>query len=151
MRAALGINVVASVVNALAVIVSSLVAVPLILDAVGTAGYGVWALGVAIVVYASLADAGIGPAIQRFTAVARGAHDDAGMAQLLWTTGAAYAAAGVPAALLLWVGAGTLADVFDLPGAIRQDAVEMFRLLAIAVALALLSSGSGHFLAGGTR
>src|SRR3954454_20438996 len=94
-------NVLASVVNAVAVLGASLVAVPLILAAVGTAGFGVWSLGLAILVYASMADAGLGPAIQRFTAVAKGADDDDGVAQLVWTMLVTYAAVGAIAVLVL--------------------------------------------------
>jgi O-antigen/teichoic acid export membrane protein len=144
----LKLNVVASVANALAVVVSALVAVPLILDAVGTAGYGVWALGLAVVVYASMADAGLGPAVQRFTAVARGADDRAGTAQLLWTTLLAYAAVGALALVILRLAAGGLVDLFDLPATLRPDAEEMFQLLGYVVAVALLASGTGHLLAG---
>ncbi len=144
----LKLNVVASVANALAVVVSALVAVPLILDAVGTAGYGVWALGLAVVVYASMADAGLGPAVQRFTAVARGADDRAGTAQLLWTTLLAYAAVGVLALLVLHLAAGGLVNLFGLPASLRPVAEEMFRLLGYAVAVALLASGTGHLLSG---
>ena len=148
MRGRLELNVVASVANALAVVVSALVAVPLILDAVGTAGYGVWALGLAVVVYASMADAGLGPAVQRFTAVARGADDRTGLAQLLWTTLLAYAAVGGLALLALQLAAGGLVDLFDLPASLGPDAEEMFRLLGYAVAVALLASGTSHLLSG---
>jgi O-antigen/teichoic acid export membrane protein len=148
MRGRLKLNVVASVTNALAVVVSALVAVPLILDAVGTVGYGVWALGLAVVVYASMADAGLGPAVQRFTAVARGADDRIGMAQLLWTTLVAYGAVGAGALLVLRLAAGGLVDLFDIPATLRPDAEEMLRLLGYVVAIALLASGSGHLLSG---
>jgi O-antigen/teichoic acid export membrane protein len=148
MRGRLQRNVLASVANAVAVVAAAIVAVPLILDAVGTAGYGVWALGLAVVVYASMADAALGPAVQRFTALARGAEDRAGAAQLLWTTLLAYATVGAVAMLALRLAAGGLVDLFDLPAALRPDAEEMFRLLGIAVAVALVASGTGHLLAG---
>jgi len=144
-------NVLASVVNAVAVIGSSLVAVPLILDSVGTAGFGVWSLGLAIVLYASLADAGLGPAIQRFTAVAKGAADRDGIAQQLWTMLLAYAAVGALALLALQLLAGPLVDLFDLPLRLRSDAQEMFRLLGFAVAAGLLAAGTGHIVAGVER
>jgi len=148
MRGRLKLNVLAAVVNALAVVASALVAVPLILDAVGTAGYGVWALGLAVVVYASMADAGLGPAVQRFTAVVSGAEDRAGTAQLMWTTLLAYAAVGGVALLAVRLAAPGLVDLFDLPAALDADAEKMFRLLGIVVAVALLASGAGHLLAG---
>ena len=148
MRARLPLNIASSVLNALAVIGSSLIAVPVILDAVGTAGFGAWALGVAIVVYASLADAGLGPAIQRFSAVAKGAGDRAATAELLWTMLLAYAVIGAIALVALRLAAGPLVDLFDLPAALRADAEDMFRILGFAVAAGLLASGAGHLLAG---
>ena len=86
MRPALSRNVAASVVNAAAVAASSLVAVPLILDAVGTAGYGVWTLGLALILYASILETGLGPAVQRFTAYARGRDDAAELGRLAVST-----------------------------------------------------------------
>src|SRR3954451_4927057 len=94
MRPALSRNVAASVVNAAAVVATSLVSVPLILDAVGTAGYGVWTLGRALILYAWILETGLGPAIQRFTAFARGGGHQAALAQLGWTTVALYVAGG---------------------------------------------------------
>ncbi len=148
MRGRLELNVAASVLNALAVIGSSLVAVPLILDAVGTAGFGAWSLGVAIVVYASLADAGLGPAVQRFTAVAKGSGAHGATTHLFWTTLLAYAVIGAIALAALWLAADPLVGLFDLPLRLQADAEEMFRTLGFAVAAGLLASGAGHLLAG---
>ena len=151
MRGRLEVNVVASTLSAMAVIASSLVAVPLILDAVGTRGFGVWALGVAIVVYASLADAGLGPAVQRFTAVAKGAGDAEAATRMLWTALLAYAVVGAIALVALLLLAAPLVDLFDLPRGLRDDAETMFRTLGFAVAAGLLGSGAGHLLAGVER
>src|SRR3954469_2156696 len=101
MRPAMSRNVAASVVNAAAAVATSLVAVPLILDAVGTAGYGVWTLGLAIVLYASILETGLGPSVQRFTAFARGRDDHDALARLAFTTVALYALAGLVLGLTL--------------------------------------------------
>ena len=148
MSGRLGVNVAASALNAVAVIGSSFVAVPLIIDAVGTAGFGVWSLGVAIVVYASLADAGVGPAVQRFTAVAKGAGDRVATVRLLWSTLLTYAALGLVALAALWLLAAPLTDLFDLSRALAADAETMFRTLGFAVAAGLLAAGVGHVIAG---
>src|SRR3954471_15559677 len=129
MRPALSRNVAASVVNAAAVVATSLVAVPLILDAVGTAGYGVWTLGLALILYASILETGLGPAVQRFTAFARGREDHAALARLALTTLVLYAVLGVVLGLLLVAIAPLLVDLFDLPLRLRTDAAEMFRIL----------------------
>src|SRR5918997_2043690 len=125
MRRALSRNVAASVGNAAAVTATSLVSVPIILDAVGTAGFGVWTLGLALVLYASILETGLGPAIQRFTAFARGAGDERGLGRLLWSTLALYALGGLAAGVLLAALAEPLVDLFDLPARLRADAADM--------------------------
>src|SRR3954454_5520278 len=101
MRPALSRNVAASVANAAAVVATSLVTVPLILDAVGTGGYGVWTLGLAMILYASILETGVGPAVQRFTAYARGSGDREHISRLSWTALALYAAGGAIGGLAL--------------------------------------------------
>src|SRR5215210_2680546 len=148
MHPALSRNVAASVVNAAAVVATSLVSVPLILDAVGTAGYGVWTLGLALILYASILETGLGPAVQRFTAFARGGGDDEALSRLGWTTLALYAAAGVVLGGALAALAPLLVDLFDLPRRLQPDAETMFRVLGGALALALLAAGMGNLLQG---
>ena len=91
MRPALSRNVTASVLNAVAVLATSLVSVPLILDAVGTAGYGAWTLGLTVILYISILETGLGPAVQRFIAFARGAGDST-PSGCCWTTLTLYLA-----------------------------------------------------------
>jgi O-antigen/teichoic acid export membrane protein len=141
-------NVAASVVNAGAAIGSSLVAVPLILGAVGTAGYGVWSLGLALVLYVSILETGLGPAVQRYVAVASGAGDRLQVSRLLWSTLLAYAALGAAGLGLLQLTAPALAGLFDLPAGLRPDAEAMFGDLGFALALALLAAGAGNVLQG---
>src|SRR4051794_38100189 len=148
MRPALSRNVGASVVNAAAVAASSLISVPLILDAVGTAGYGVWTLGLALILYASILETGLGPAVQRFTAFARGGGDHVALGQLGWTTLGLYALGGLVFGGALAVLAPVLVDLFDLPARLHADAETMFRILGGALALALLAAGMGNLLQG---
>jgi O-antigen/teichoic acid export membrane protein len=151
MRPALSRNVAASVLNAAAVVSISLVTVPLILDAVGKAGYGVWTLGLALILYASILETGLGPAVQRFTAFARGSGDDAALHRLAWTTLALYAAGGLLLGAVLALLAPVLVGLFDLPARLHTDAEAMFRILGGALALALLAAGMGNLLQGVDR
>src|SRR5215217_2187880 len=148
MHPALSRNVAASVVNAAAAVSTSLVTVPLILDAVGTAGYGVWTLGLALILYASILETGVGPAIQRFTAYARGSRDTDAIGRLSWTALALYAAGGAVGGLAMLGLAPLLVDAFDLPARLQHDAESMFRILGAALALALLAAGMGNLLQG---
>jgi O-antigen/teichoic acid export membrane protein len=148
MRPALSRNVAASVANAGAVVATSLVTVPLILDAVGTVGYGVWTLGLAIILYAAILETGLGPSVQRFTAFARGSEDHDALARLAFTTVVLYALSGVVLGLILLAIAPLLVDLFDLPPHLRHDATTMFRILGGALALALLAAGAGNLAQG---
>jgi O-antigen/teichoic acid export membrane protein len=148
MRPALSRQVAASVANAAAAVAISLVAVPLILDAVGTAGFGVWTLGLAIILYASILETGFGPAVQRFTAFLRGRQDQEALERLAFTTVVLYALTGVVLGLLLVAVAPLLVDLFDLPPRLRADGTTMFRILGGALALALLAAGTGNLAQG---
>src|SRR5688500_4055202 len=55
-----------------AAMVSGLVVTPVVLDAMGTEAYGIWAVIGAITIYLSVLDLGVGPSIVRFAAEARG-------------------------------------------------------------------------------
>jgi O-antigen/teichoic acid export membrane protein len=148
MRPALSRNVAASVLNACAAVATSLLTVPLILDAVGTAGYGVWTLGLALVLYASILETGLGPGVQRFTAFARGRRDEEALSRIAVTTLVAYALLGVVAGLVLFAIAPLLVDLFDLPRRLQHDAEEMFRILGGALALTLLAAGAANVAQG---
>src|SRR5215210_3021923 len=117
MRPALSRNVAASVVNAAAVVATSLVSVPLIL-------------------YASILETGLGPAVQRFTAFARGGGDRAALVELGWTTLGLYALGGLVFGGALAALAPLLVDLFDLPARLHADAETMFQVLGGALALA---------------
>ena len=148
MRPALSRNVAASVLNAAAAVATSLVTVPIILDAVGTAGYGVWTLGLALILYASILETGLGPGVQRFAAYARGRQDDEELARIAVTSFVAYALLGALAGLVLVAIAPLLVDLFDLPARLQSDAETMFRILGGALALTLLAAGAGNLAQG---
>lgn len=148
MRPSLPRNVIASVLNAVAVLATALVSVPLILDAVGTAGYGAWTLGLTVILYISILETGLGPAIQRFVAAAGGANDTAAVQRLLATTLVAYVVLGLAVLGLLQPLAGPIADLVDLPADLREQGEDFFRVLGVPLLLALLSAGLSNVLGG---
>lgn len=148
MRAALGRNVVANLLSAASGIGASLVSLPIILPAVGDAGYGVWTIGLTFVLYLTIADAGFAPAVQRWTALVRGEDDLRQAARLLWTTVALYLGVGLLAGAVLAALAPSIADLFDFPAALRDEAVDMLRLVGLALVLSVLVSAVGNVLQG---
>ncbi|MEA2282560.1 MAG: hypothetical protein QOK21_3167 [Solirubrobacteraceae bacterium] len=146
-----GRNVAASVANAATQIAVAVVSVPLVIDGLGLSGYGVWALAQTAVVYVATAESGLGPAIQRHAAVARGAGRPERVAALLWTSLGLYALLGAVAVLACLVLGTPFADVFDVPARLRGDAIAMVPLLGPAIALALLAAGFGNVQQGTER
>jgi O-antigen/teichoic acid export membrane protein len=147
-RAALGRNVVANLLSAASGIAASLVSLPIVLDAVGPAGYGVWTIGLAIIAWFSVADTGFAPAVQRWTAWAKGEDRPEDVVALLWTTLLAYIALGVVmlgAALLL---AEPATRLFDFPAALRADAVRTLELVGLVLLVTMVGAALGNVLQG---
>lgn len=148
MRSALGRNVVANMLSATAGLGASIIAVPVILDHLGTAGYGVWVLGFTVILYLSIADAGFGPAVQRWTAIGHGSGDLGAPTRLLWTSVTLYAVIAIPAGVAVAVLAPTLAGLFVDPGPLRDEGSAMFRLIGLALVVVLLSNSLSNVLQG---
>jgi O-antigen/teichoic acid export membrane protein len=136
-------NIVVNIATAGAMLATSVISVPVILDDVGLAGYGIWTLALTITLYLTVADAGVGPAVQRFTAVARGADDGGAVLRVLWSTWLLYTLAGLVLVALAWVTAPWLVDLFDVPDRLDGDAEAMFRLIGPIALLGLLQSTLG--------
>jgi len=141
-------NVAASMLTAGALIATSLISVPIIVATLGTEGFGIWSLAVAVVVFVSTAEAGIGPAVQRFVAVGRAEDTGGVIARLAWTSLALYVLLGVAVLGALQVAADPLVDAFDVPEGLVGDAHTMFRLIGVAVLLALLVTALGNVMQG---
>jgi len=137
-------NVAAGVATAGSLIATALVSIPLILDRVGLVGYGIWTLGLTLVLYVTTAEAGLGPAVQRFVAVAAGAGRTDGVARILWSTLALYSLGGLVAAGLCALLAPALTNLLDVPRPLREDATAMFRLIGLVIVAALLVSALGN-------
>jgi O-antigen/teichoic acid export membrane protein len=139
----LGRNVVASVGTAALWIGSALITVPLVLDAVGTEGFGVWTIALAVILFVGVAEAGLGAGIMRFVAVAHGAGARDQVARVAWTSLALYVAAGAALVGVAQLGAPLLVDLFDVPGDLRADAETMWRIVACILFFALVTNGLG--------
>lgn len=137
-------NVVANMLAAGVSLGSALAAVPLIVDRVGVAGYGIWTLALTAIVYITTTEAGVGPAVQRYTAVAHGGADLHAAARLLWSTLALYIAFGVVLMAALALLAPTLVELFDVERGLAADAEEMFRIAGLVGLIALLGAGLGN-------
>ncbi len=78
-----------------AAIVSGLVVTPIVIRSIGTPAFGVWSFIGAITIYLSVLDFGVGPAVVRFAAVARGEESPDDLNAIASTGLAMYAAIGL--------------------------------------------------------
>src|SRR4051794_34387513 len=78
-----------------AAVVSGLVVTPVVVQSVGKPGYAVWTFIGAVTIYLSILDFGIGPAIVRFGAEARGRGTDLELDEIASTGLALYGAIGL--------------------------------------------------------
>jgi O-antigen/teichoic acid export membrane protein len=148
MRAALGRNVLANLINVAASIGASLVSLPFILDRIGTAGYGVWTIALTFIVYLTGAEGGFGPAAQRWASVSHGGGEREGVHRVLWTSLLLYTLLGIVVAVVIAAAAEGIVDLFSFPRRFHDDAVEMFRVVAVVMALTLVAAALGNVLQG---
>lgn len=136
----------ASTVNVLVVVGASLVAVPLLIDRLGIAGYGLWTLAQAVIIYVTTAELGIGPALARFMGIH--ARDPDRPRELMVMALALYTLGGLVIVAACRLFAGPLVDLFSPPAHLRQETVAAVRIVGWVTLVALLASALGHMLAG---
>ena len=144
-------NAIASVATAVTGIAAALIATPLIIHHIGRAGYGVWTVSMAFVIYLGIVEAGFAPTAQRFLALARGGGDERGAALVFWSTLAFYATIGLLAFVVVEALAPQIASVFRFPPRLEQDAADLLRIVGLAMPLGLLVAALANALQGFER
>ncbi len=128
------------------VVGASLVVVELLIRRLGLEAYGVWTLVQTIVLYATTAELGIGPALARFTSL-HATHPHRPR-QILFGGMALYLALGLAVVGSCRAFGGPFIDLFSVPAMLRQDAVETVHLVGWITLAALVAGGLGHVLSG---
>lgn len=127
---------------------TALVSVPIILDRLGLAEFGVWAIGTVVVAYTTTLLSGFAPTVQRLAALAAGAGDKDRLRRVFWTAVVVYVGIGTVAAVLGTVLAEPFVALFSFPVRLRPDAVEMVRILGVTAGVGLVLSSMFNFLQG---
>lgn len=127
---------------------AALLALPWLIEGLGTERFGLLTLAWALLGYASLFDLGLGRALTLGVAERLGRGDESQLPSLVWTALAWLLGLGLVAALLLWAGARPLVAAMGTPQALQDEAVAAFRVLAFGLPLVFASSAlSGVLMA----
>lgn len=113
-------------------------AVPLLVDGLGTARFGVLTLAWVVIGYAQVFDLGIGRALTKLTAERVGSGREAETPSLFWTAllGMAvlgFLVGGVVALISPWL----VRDVLNVPPALERETLHTFWVLAASLPLAI--------------
>ena len=123
-------------------LVAGLVTIPLLIDALGTARFGILALGWTVVGYFSLFDLGFSRAMTHLISRAM-AQGDAGETSRIFTTGlfcmAALGALLAIAGILMvpWL----TGEVFQIDAELQREARQAFYVLAVSIPVVVLCTG----------
>lgn len=124
-----------------------LVAIPLLVDGLGTERFGILALAWMVIGYFSLFDVGLGRALTKFVAERLGEGRAAEVAVLIWTALVMMAVLGIIGALLLAILTPWLTTrVLAIPIELQSEAVGAFYLLAASVPLVITTVGLAGIL-----
>ena len=121
--------------------VAGLVAIPLLIRALGLDRFGLLMLLWTVINYSTVFDLGLGRATTRFVAHHRAAGRVEELPGLIWTSWTVTVALGSAVGLILAAVTPLLADsVFHIPDAMRVEAVGAFYLLAAFLPVVLTAA-----------
>ncbi|MBU0490766.1 MAG: lipopolysaccharide biosynthesis protein [Chloroflexi bacterium] len=117
----------------------ALVVVPLLIRLVGLEEYGLWTLASAAIGLVGLAEAGLSVSTTVFVSQDLANHDDTGVSETLTVTMGAILLMATLAALVLWLGASTLVELFPTLDQSQQPvAIRAFQIGAAVVWIQLV-------------
>ncbi len=121
-----------------ATLLCAFIAVPLLIDALGTERFGVLTLAWVVIGYAQVFDLGIGRALTKLTAERIGSERAREAPGLFWTGLAAMLALGVlVGAIVALLSPWLVRDVLNVPGPLEDETLHTFWLLAASLPLAI--------------
>lgn len=119
----------------------AIVAVPILIDRLGTGRFGILTLAWVVIGYASLLDLGLGRALTKLTAERLGRGEDRETPNLFWTAIALLTGIGVLSGAIIVAVSGSLANsVFSIEDSLVDEAHITFILLGCTVPFVLVST-----------
>jgi O-antigen/teichoic acid export membrane protein len=132
-----------NLVGYLAPLAAGVVALPLLIDALGVARFGVLTLAWAVIGYFGLLDLGIGRATTKYVAEYLADGRDEGLRALVWTSIAMLGALGMIGGVVLAALTPTLVrHVLKIPADLANETVGVFYVLAVGLPAVLVTPGA---------
>ena len=134
-------NTLYSLVGQAVPVLAAIFSIPILINALGAAGFGVLTLAWMVTGYFSLLDLGVGRALTKMLSEKLGRGDVEDIPDLIWTTLMLTSFMGLFGGLLISLASSTLAhDVFKIPSALQDDVEKSFYILAISVPIVIGTS-----------
>lgn len=135
-------NTIWNVAGESAPVVVAVIAVPVLIHALGTARFGILTIIWMLIGYLGLFDLGTGRALTNLAAQRLGKGEESSLPPLIWTAGMLMAGLGVIAAILLamtshWI----VYSVLRIPLALKPESLTSLYILGCALPAVILSSG----------
>ncbi|MGH7480927.1 MAG: flippase, partial [Longimicrobiales bacterium] len=132
--AGLARNITFNLIGHAAPLVAAVVAIPILIDGLGTEAFGLLGLVWLLIGYFGLFDLGLGRAVTHLVARAIGQRDRAAIPEIVWTATLAALAVGCGGALLVYGAADALVtSLLDVSAALEEQAAAAFRVLALSL------------------
>lgn len=130
-----------------ATLVVAFFAVPLLVQGLGTARFGVLALAWVVIGYAQVFDLGIGRALTRFTAERIGAGREDEVPRLFWTAFLGMVALGLVAGgAVALISPWLVGTVLDVPAELERETLHTFWVLSAGLPLAISGAALRAYL-----
>lgn len=111
-----------------------IIAIPVLIHAVGVDRYGVFSLSMMIVGYLGLFDLGLGTAVTKLIAEAVGAGDGANIPDFFWTSLLLLSGAGIALAILIsLISPWLVRHLFDIPQALQAESLHGLYVTAFSL------------------
>jgi O-antigen/teichoic acid export membrane protein len=135
-------NTIVNLVGVVAPVVVAIVAIPFLVQGMGTTRFGILALAWSMIGYFSLFDLGLGRALTQAIATRLGGDSDEDLAAVSWTALAFMLLLGVLGGLLLAGVTPLLVHrVLNIPAQLHDESATAFYLLALALPATLATTG----------
>ena len=123
-------------------LVAALVAIPYLVDTLGTDRFGLLSIAWVLVGYFSLFDLGLGRALSREVAKRRGAASESELPAIVCSGLLGMLALGVLAGIGLYAAAAWISeDVLNIDGSLQEEATQTIHVVAVALPFVIGTSG----------